>query len=97
MASRIFSNRPSLKANSSAPRCPQATTNRHTADWISSYYQHLDHASVLTLADLKCYGLNADHMNNHPEVREFCMEALHAAQVAFILTHAVKVVRHHVD
>ena len=41
---------------------------KHIADWISSYYQHLDHASLLTLADLQHYGLNADHMNNHAEL-----------------------------
>ena len=28
----------------------------------------LDHATLLTLADLQRYGLNADHMNNHAEL-----------------------------
>ena len=53
---------------SRSPDAPQAMTSQHNADWISSYYQHLDHASLLTLADLQHHGLNADHMNNHAEL-----------------------------
>ena len=38
-----------------------------------------------------------DHLNNHPELQEFCMTAFHAAQIAFMLTDTVKMVRCHVD
>ena len=79
------------------PDTPRATTSQHIADCISAYYRHLGHASVITLDDLRRYGLNVDHMNNHPEVQEFCMTAFHAAQVAFMLTDTVKVVRCHTD
>ena len=74
---------------------PQANTGQHIADWISSYYQHLGHASVLTLADLQRYGLNAGHMNNYGDLQQHCMEAFHAAQVAFMLTDTVKIVQSH--
>ena len=79
------------------PDAPRATTGKHIADWISACYRHLGHASVITLDDLRRYGLNVDHMNNHPEVQEFCMTAFHAAQVTFMLTDTVKVVRCDVD
>ena len=79
------------------PNAPRATTGQHIADRISDYYRHLDHASVITLDDLRRYNLNVDHMNNHAELQELCTEAFHAAQVAFVLTNAVKVVRCHLD
>ena len=80
-----------VESYSRAPDAPQANTGQHIADWISSYNQHLGHASVLTLADLQRYGLNATHMNGHADVQEHCMEAFHATQVAFVLTDTVKV------
>ena len=86
-----------IDSYSRSPNAPQANTGQHIADWISSYNQHLGHASVLTVADLQRYGLNATHMNGHAEVQEHCMEAFHAAQVAFMLTDTVKVVRCHLD
>ena len=86
-----------IESYSRSPDAPQANTGQHIADWISSYNQHLGHASVLTLADLRRYGLNATHMNGHAEVQEHCMEAFQAAQAAFMLTDTVKVVRCHVD
>ena len=36
-------------------------------------------------------------MNNHGELQELCTTAFHAAQVAFMLTDAVKVVRCYLD
>ena len=86
-----------IEAYSRSPNAPQANTGQHIADWISGYYQHLGHASVLTLADLQRYGLNATHMNHYAEVQEHCIEAFDAALVAFMLTDTVKVVRCHVD
>ena len=79
------------------PNAPRATTGQHIADRISDYYRHLGHASVITLDDLRRCNLNVEHMNNHAELQEFCMTAFHAAQVAFMLTEAVKVVRCHLD
>ena len=79
------------------PNAPRATTGQHIADRISDYYRHLGHASVITLDDLRRYGLNVDHLNNHPELQEFCMTAFHATQIAFMLTDTVKVVRCHAD
>ena len=79
------------------PDAPRSTTGQHIAGRISDYYRHLGHASVITLDDLRRYGLNVDHMNNHSELQEFCMTAFHAAQIAFILTDTVKVVRCHLD
>ena len=79
------------------PDAPRATTGQHIADWISAYYRLLGHASVITLDDLRRYGLNVDHMNNHPELQEFCMTAFHAAQVAFMLTETVKIVACNLD
>lgn len=46
-----------IESYSRSPNAPPADTGQHIADWISSYYQHLDHASVLTLADLRRFGL----------------------------------------
>ena len=86
-----------IESYSRAPDAPRATTGQHIADWISSYYQHLGHASIITLDDLRRYGLNVDHMNNHSAVQEFCMTAFHAAQVAFMFTDTVKIVKCHVD
>ena len=86
-----------IESYSRAPNTPQANTSQNIADWISDYYQHLGHASVLTLDDLQNHGLNVDHMNHHADEKEHCIEALHAAQVAFMLTDTVKVVRCHVD
>ena len=79
------------------PNAPRATTGQHIADRISDYYRHLGHASVITLDDLRRYGLNVDHLNNHPELQEFCMTAFRATQIAFMLTDTVKVVRCHAD
>ena len=86
-----------IESYSRAPDAPQATTGQDIADQISSYYQHLGHASVITLDDLRRYGLNVDHMDNHGQVRDLCNTAFHAAQVAFMLTDAVKILRCHVD
>ena len=86
-----------IDSYSRAADAPRATTGEHIADRMSDYYRHLGHASVITLDDLRRYGLNVDHMNNHPELQEFCMTAFHAAQVAFMLTDTVKVVRCHID
>ena len=86
-----------IESYSRSPDAPEATTSQHVADQISSYYQHLGHGSVITLDDLQRYGLNVDHMNNYPDVQELCMTTLHATQVAFMLTDAVKVVRCHLD
>ena len=36
-------------------------------------------------------------MSNVPELQQFCMTAFQAAQFAFMLTEAVKVVRCHLD
>ena len=69
---------------------PHATTGEHIAGRISDYYRQLGHASVITLDDLRRYDLNVDHMNNSPELQEFCMTACNAAQVGFILTNTVK-------
>lgn len=86
-----------IEAYSRSPNAPDAHTSQYIADWITSYYQHLDHASVLTLADLQNHSLNARHMNDYADVQEHCMQAFHAAQVAFMLTGIVKVVRCHLD
>lgn len=86
-----------IERYSRSPNAPQATTGQDIADRISSYYQYVGHSSVITLDDLQRYGLNVDHMNNHSEVREPCMAAFHAVQVAFMLTDTAKVVRCHVD
>ena len=86
-----------IESYSRSPNTPQANTGQHIADWISGDYQDLGHTSVLTLADLQHHGLNAGHMNNYTDVQEYCMEALHAALVAFELTDTVKVVRCHLD
>ncbi len=86
-----------IESYSRSPNAPEASTSQYIADWISSYYQHLDHTSVLTMADLQNHGINADHMNRYADVQEHCMEAFYAAQVAFMLTDTVKVVRCHLD
>ena len=82
---------------SRSSNAPGATTGQHIAEWLCSYYSHLGHASVLTLDDLRGYGLNVDHMNNYPDLQEHCMTAFHAAQVAFMLTDTVKIVQCHAD
>ena len=79
---------------------PDAARNRSgqdIADWISDYYRHLDHNGHLTINDLRGYGLNVEHMDNLPELRDLCRTAFHAAQVAFMLTDTVKIVRCHLD
>ena len=86
-----------IDSYSRAADAPRATTGEHIADRMSDYYRHLGHASVITLDDLRRYGLNVDHLNNYAELQELCTEAFHAAQVAFMLTGAVKVVRCHLD
>lgn len=86
-----------IEAYSRSPNAPEASTSQYIADWISGYYRHLGHTSVLTLADLQNHGLNADYMNRYADVQEHCMEAFYAAQVAFMLTDTVKVVRCHLD
>ena len=79
------------------PDSTRTGNGQDTADWISAYYSHLDHTGFLTINDLLGYGLNVDHMDNHPELRELCMTAFYAAQIAFMLTDTVKVVRCHLD
>ena len=73
------------------------SSGQDIADWISDYYRHLDHTGYLTINDLRGYGLNVDHMDNLPELRDLCMTAFHAAQVAFMLTDTVKIMRCHLD
>jgi hypothetical protein len=79
------------------PDAPSATTGQHIADRMSNYYSHPGHSSVLTIDDLHRYGLNVDHMNNHAALQKFCLTAFHAAQIAFMLTDTVKVMRSHAD
>ena len=86
-----------IESYSRSPNAPVASTGQDIADWISSYYSHLGHASVLTIGDLTRYGLNVEHMSNHPNLQANCTMALHAAQVAFMLTDTVKIVQCHLD
>ena len=79
------------------PDSTRRSSGQDIADWISDYYRHLDHTGYLTINDLRGYGLNVDHMDNLPELRDLCMTAFHAAQVAFMLTDTVKIMRCHLD
>ena len=50
-----------IDSYSRAPYAPRATAGEHIGDRMSDYYRHLDHASVITLDDLRRYNLNVDH------------------------------------
>ena len=79
------------------PDASAATTGQHIADWLSDYYRHLGHSSVLTIDDLRRYGLNVSHLNEYPDLLEPCVTAFQAAQVAFMLTETAKIVLCHLD
>ena len=79
------------------PDAPTATTGQHIADWLSDYYRHLGHSSVLTIDDLRRYGLNVTHLNEYPDLLKPCVTAFQAAQVAFMLTESAKIVLCHLD